>query len=109
MTETHSGILKLSKKGAGHLVDPANLKDKIYVPHNLVRQYHLPEGATVAGPVRNGQPDLQLTEVDTVCGLSPEDFQQRPQFKQLVAIDPCEPSLFQSQVRTRHNERIVKE
>jgi len=90
MTDMHSGILKLSKKGAGHLVNPADITDRVFVPNKLVRQYRLSEGATIAGPVRNGQPDPQLTGVDTICGLSPDEFQQRPKFRQLVAIDPCE-------------------
>ena len=90
MTNTHSGILKLTKKGAGHLVNPADVTDKVFVPSKLIREYQLPEGATVAGPVRNGKPEAQLTAVDTICGLSPEAFQQRTQFRQLVAIDPYE-------------------
>jgi transcription termination factor Rho len=90
MTNSTSGILKLTKKGAGHLLDPANLTDRIFVPNKLIREYHLPEGATVTGSIRKGKPNPQLTTVELVCGLSPEAFQQRKQFRQLVAIDPCE-------------------
>jgi transcription termination factor Rho len=94
MTNTSSGILKLTKKGAGMLHNPAKLTDRIFVPAKLIRDFNLPEGATVTGPVRvpgrGGNKNPQLTGVETVCGLTPEDFQKRTPFRRLVAIDPCE-------------------
>jgi transcription termination factor Rho len=94
MTNTGSGILKLTKKGAGTLHNPARLADKIFVPSKLIRQYRLPEGATVTGPVRSpgrgNKKSPQLAAVEAVCGLVPDKFQQRTPFRQLVAIDPNE-------------------
>jgi transcription termination factor Rho len=95
MTNTSSGILKLTKKGAGILHNPAKSMDRVFVPAKLIRDYRLSEGATVTGrvreaPVRGGKKDPQLTMVETVCGLPPEDFQERTPFRRLIAIDPCE-------------------
>ena len=81
-----SGILQLTKNEGGHLLNPAKLTERIAVPARLIRDYHLPEGATVSGSKEGSQ----LATVEAVCGLSPEIFQQRTPFKRLVAIDPTE-------------------
>ena len=83
-----SGILQLTKNGGGHLLNPAKLTERIAVPARLIRDYHLPQGATVTGSKEKGP---QLATVETVCGLSPEAFQQRTPFKRLIAIDPSGP------------------
>lgn len=90
MTETTTGILKLTKNGAGVLRDPARMKEKTLVPAGLIRQHRLPEGAVLTGPLADAGKEPALAGVETVCGLSPEQFQQRPPFRQLVAIDPHE-------------------
>ena len=81
-----SGILQLTKNGGGHLLNPAKLTERVAVPARLIRDYHLPEGATVTGSKEGSQ----LATVETVCGLSPEAFHQRTPFKRLVAIDPSD-------------------
>lgn len=86
MTNKGSGILQLTKNGGGHLVNPAKLTERVTVPAKLIRDYQLPEGATISG----GKEGQQLTSIETVCGLSPEIFQQRTPFKRLVAIDPTD-------------------
>jgi transcription termination factor Rho len=90
MTDIGSGILQLAKKGGGHLVNPAKLTDKVWVPVRLIRDYRLPQGATITGQVRSSQEGRHLATVEAVCGLSPEAFQQRTPFKRLTAIDPSE-------------------
>ena len=85
-----SGILKLKGKGAGFLIDPANATAKIEVPAQLIQAQRLPEGVTLSGPLQSGKNGPRLTAVETVCGLSPEAFQQRILFRQLTAIDPHE-------------------
>jgi transcription termination factor Rho len=87
---TASGILKLTKNGAGYLLNPAKSRDKVFVPAQLIRDYHLPEGAAVTGPTKTGKQDPQLTQIETVCGLGPEVFQKRTLFRQLIAINPAE-------------------
>jgi transcription termination factor Rho len=82
------GILRRAKGGAGALIDPDQPEDEIWVQAQLVRKYGLVEGAGVTGPVREGKPRPQLTGVETICGLSPEAFQERTPFNRLIAVDP---------------------
>jgi len=88
--DSRRGILKRTKGGAGQLVDPSQPRDEIDVPARLVNKYRLVEGATVAGPVQKGKRRPELASVESVCGLSPEAYQERIPFRQLVAIDPNE-------------------
>jgi transcription termination factor Rho len=84
------GILRAGKKRDGHLVDLEGLDPDVYVPARLVSQYGLVEGATVCGPVQQGKQGPVLADVDSICGLAPEAFQDRTPFDRLVAIDPDE-------------------
>jgi transcription termination factor Rho len=90
MADISSGILQLTKSGAGFLLDPVQSAEPVFVPARLIREYRLPLGATVAGPTRSGKEGPQLDGVETVGGLPPEEFQRRAPFKSLVAIDPNE-------------------
>lgn len=86
-----AGVLKLEPRG-GMLLDPARSlrptgTDPV-VPANLVRALSLVEGATVEGPARQRGAVLELTDVETVCGLAPAAFAARTRFDRLVAIDP---------------------
>ena len=84
------GILKRAKGGAGVLLDTARPEAQVLVPAQLVHKHRLVEGATVAGPVREARQGPQLESVSSVCGLSPEAYQERTPFRQLVAVDPHE-------------------
>jgi len=90
MTDIVTGILKRTKGGAGALLDLAGSSAEISVPAQLVQHHHLVEGATVSGPLRPSRQGQELAGVESVCGLSPEAFQQRTPFNRLVAIDPNE-------------------
>ena len=89
-TGSGRGILRRIKNGAGLLIDPSQQQDEIWVPPKLVNKHRLVEGATVTGPVQAGRPRPRLANVDRVCDLSPEAYQARIPFRQLVAIDPNE-------------------
>jgi len=86
MTNIARGILQLTKQGDGHLFNPARQAEGVRVPAKLIRDYRLPQGATLTGR-KEGH---QLATIETVGGLPPESFQQRTPFKRLVAIDPAE-------------------
>lgn len=92
MVDTATGILKLSKRGAGVLRNPDQAlrpsPTDVRVPAKLVREYGLVEGVTVTGPVQSGKKGPRLAEVDAICELKPEDFQVRTPFSRLTAIDP---------------------
>ncbi len=57
---------------------------------DLVRRYKLVEGATVTGTASRKKGKRRMTTVDSVCGMKPENFQKRPRFADLVAVDPNE-------------------
>ncbi len=88
MPESAAGILQRRKQGGGTLFDLERPASGVVVPARLVREHRLPQGATVAGPVRRGKRGPELAAVESVCGLSPEAFQARTPFRELVAIDP---------------------
>jgi len=84
------GILRAGKKRDGHLVDLEGLAPDVYVPARLVKQHGLVEGATVSGPGQQAKQGPALAAVESICGLSPAEFQDRIPFEQLIAIDPDE-------------------
>ena len=94
MADTASGVLKITKKEGGVLRDPAfsfrKQPGEVRVPISLIRRYHLVEGATVTGPVRQGRSGPSLSSVDSISELTHTAFHGRRAFKTLTAIDPCE-------------------
>jgi transcription termination factor Rho len=90
MPDMGTGILQRAKGGAGTLYDPERPASSVLVPASLMRQYRLPEGVTISGPVRDGKQGPELTAVETICGLAPAVFGKRTPFKELVAVNPCD-------------------
>ncbi|MCL4862037.1 MAG: transcription termination factor Rho [Caldilineaceae bacterium] len=84
----------MQSKGAGVLRDPALSfqpgPDDPTVSARLIRDHGLAEGAVVCGAVRRNRQGPQLATVESVCDLTPEQFQARTRFERLVAIDPVE-------------------
>lgn len=78
---------------------------EIMVSNALTRQYRLAEGASVTGTVERIKGRLTLTEIETLGGLTPEEFTKRPGFKDLVAVDPHE--RFDLGACGTHSMRIV--
>ncbi|MFQ5652013.1 MAG: transcription termination factor Rho [bacterium] len=94
MSETASGVLQLFQRGGGFLRDSRRSYQPgpgdAWVSSKLIREYGLVEGAVVSGPTRPGKKGSQLTAVESVCGLPPEEFRARPRFDRLQAISPTE-------------------
>lgn len=92
MSNTVSGILKFNKNQSPVLRDPKQpfrqSPRDVIVGHKLIRQYSLVEGATITGTARKNKNRLELTSVESVCGLSPDDFKKRTPYTELTAIDP---------------------
>jgi transcription termination factor Rho len=92
MTNTVSGVFEVLKQGGGFLRDPARSfqpdKTDIFVPQKLISQYRLATGALVSGPTQSTKRGVQLTEVESICGLTPEEFRGRTPFAKLLAINP---------------------
>jgi transcription termination factor Rho len=92
MAETVTGVLKCNSNGTGVLRNPAFSfrpdRSDVFVPASLTKR--LCEGAMVAGEVRVGKRGREIISVDSICGLSLADFEARPGYKNLTAIDPNE-------------------
>ncbi|HEY7113841.1 MAG TPA: transcription termination factor Rho [Thermoanaerobaculia bacterium] len=81
--ETAAGVLVSNK--ANYLPSP---RDPL-VPRELVTREGLEPGALIAGvAVEANRPVLR--RIETVEGLEPAAFRQRPSFQELVSIDPHE-------------------
>ncbi|MBN2138581.1 MAG: transcription termination factor Rho [Sedimentisphaerales bacterium] len=63
---------------------------EILVHKNLVRALPLVEGAAVTGRVQRDKGRLKLVSIDSIGGLSPKEFAERPNFTDFVAVDPQE-------------------
>ncbi len=94
MNQTTAGILKIIRNKGGVLRDPAfsfrKQPNDVTVPFRLIKEHQLVEGANISGELKQGRSGPMLISVDTVSGLSPEEFQARTPYKALTAIDPCE-------------------
>ncbi len=92
MTETTSGILEIVRHGGGFLRDVDRslqpMPTDAAVPQALIKRYGLVAGAAVSGQIANGRKGPVLAEVTSVCGLSPAEFRNRPQFADLVVVNP---------------------
>ena len=94
MSEVATGVLDCLPKGGGFLRD-AMLSfqpgpDDAWVSAKLIRTYGLVNGAVVSGTVQPGKKGPQLVAVESICGLSPEQFKNRTRFERLVAVNPSE-------------------
>jgi transcription termination factor Rho len=88
------GVVQCTPQGDAYLRDPlrafAPSPADVYVPAALVERYALVDGAEVRGVAGATKRGLQLSDVQEICGLTPEAFARRKPFEQLLAIDPCE-------------------
>ena len=94
--DTACGVLEVQDRGYGflRLVDrdfrPA--RGDVFVPPGLVARRRLKTGLTLEGPT---QPDkkgrgLQLADVTSICGHSPDEYAGLVPFDRLTVIDPEE-------------------
>ena len=94
MDDTIQGILK-STNNNQFVVRTADKffqsgKKEIIVHPNLLEQYRLTEGAYVTGRTELKKGRHRLISIETLAGLSPEEFYKRPKYADLTAIDPHE-------------------
>lgn len=96
--QTATGILQIHEKGYGFLRQLSNNflpspKDR-FVPRNLIQQFKLREGVLLSGtttPAQGGRGQVDaLGEIESINELPVDDYLQRPDFNQLISIDPTE-------------------
>jgi len=63
---------------------------EVMVAPELVRRFHIVEGAGVVGELERKKGRARLVSIESIGGMKPEDFGKRPRFRDLVAIDPEE-------------------
>jgi transcription termination factor Rho len=86
-------LLELSQKGHGFL----RLKEKswhqlptdVFVHGDVIRKFNLREGMYVKGNAQKGSRGLQLTEVTTANGKTPDELRDLPLFEELKAVNPA--------------------
>ena len=63
---------------------------EVTVPPNFNRQFGLLEGAGVTALVDNSKNKPKVVTIESLGGVSPQEFRRRPKFSDLVALDPFE-------------------
>jgi transcription termination factor Rho len=92
MTQTVTGVLEVVKGRDGFLRAPERSfqpdRGDTYVPPEMINRFGLVPGATVCGNVQAVKQGTKLSNVTTVCGLSPEAYRARTPFADLQAVNP---------------------
>jgi len=92
MSNSATGVLETLKQGGGFLRDPARSfqrdKGDTFVPQKIINRFGLVTGALVTGSTQSAKRGVQLADVETVCGLTPEAFRERTPFPKLLAVNP---------------------
>jgi transcription termination factor Rho len=98
--QTASGVLQINEKGFGFLRQADNNylpgpKD-VFVPRSLIQKYSLREGVDISGASSPSQDNRgrsqsdQMTSVEKVNGLDPEEYSRILEFSRLTSVDPTE-------------------
>ncbi|HEX5133244.1 MAG TPA: transcription termination factor Rho [Candidatus Krumholzibacteria bacterium] len=89
---TTTGVIEVLDRRGGFIRNPDRSlqadRSDAFVPQQMIGRFGLVTGAVVSGPVQTGGKGPSLAGVDTVCGLSPEEFRARTPFAKLQAINP---------------------
>ncbi|MFC1635686.1 transcription termination factor Rho [Planctomycetota bacterium] len=94
MADTINGILKRVNK-TQFAVRTAErsyrpVRSELMVQPNLTKRFQLTEGVAVTGQTERNKGKHRLVSIESLGGMNPEDFAERPIFTDLVAIDPHE-------------------
>ena len=101
-----SGVLQINEKGFGFLRHPESNylpspKD-VFVPRTLIQHFRLREGVQLSGMASasdnghgarggRGRPQSdQLTTIDLINGIDPDQYVRIPEFTKLTSVDPTE-------------------
>lgn len=95
-----SGVLQINEKGFGFLRHAVNNyrpspKD-IFVPRSVIQKFSLREGVMISGVASPSENDRgrqqadQLTGIDHINGLVPEEYSNVTEFTKLTSVDPTE-------------------
>jgi transcription termination factor Rho len=92
MSNTASGVVETLKQGGGFLRDPARSfqsdRSDVFVPQKVIQRFGLVTGALVNGSAESGKKGMRVSDVESICGMKPEDFRRRTPFSKLLPINP---------------------
>ncbi len=92
MSNTATGVIEVLDRRGGFLRNPERSfhpdRADAFVSQQMIGRFGLVTGALVSGPVKQGGKGPSLTDVETVCGLPPEEFRGRTPFAKLLAVNP---------------------
>ena len=109
MPELQTGVYQQLPNKAGFLRNPKHSfrpgPTDIFVSPPIAFEHKLVEGARVTGRVIQGDKGPVLQSVESICGVSPEEYKNRTPFKFLTAVDPCD--RFRLAVSDKFNMRVI--
>jgi len=87
-----NGMLEIAPKGFGFLRVPEKnfeqCKKDVFVPPDFIRTHGLRAGVWLKGLSQDGPRGPQLTKIESVNDLSPDEAFKLPHFEELKAINP---------------------
>jgi len=94
MTDTITGILKsVHKKQFALRTAERSYRPgptEIMVHPDLINSHNLREGVIATGQIERKKGKRKLVSIESMGGMKPEEFDKRPRFADLVAVDPHE-------------------
>lgn len=91
MSNTASGVIEVTARG-GFLRNPERSfhpdREDPFVSPQTINRFGLVTGAMVCGPIQSAKQGVNLADVESVCGLTPEAYRSRTPFAQLSAVNP---------------------
>ena len=92
MSSTASGVLEILNGRGGFLRNSERSfqpdgKDP-FVSQQLIGRFGLSSGVVVAGPVQADKQGPRLSDVESICGMTPQAFKSRTPFAELPAVNP---------------------
>ena len=87
-----SGVLEMEARGYGFLRQIANnfarIPGDVFMPPPLIQQYHLQGGEILEAAVEEENGKLRAVAIETIQGMTVEQWQSQPHFEDLSAISP---------------------
>ena len=104
------GLLEITNKGYGFMRQESNnwapSQEAVYVPADIIAEYHLRHCSKVRGMAQKYERGHQLISVLEVNGLPPEQAANCPHFDDLKAVNPTERISFETQ-SSRYTTRTL--
>ncbi len=92
MSNQATGVVEIIERRGAFLRNPErNLqadRGDPFVPPPLINRFGLCTGAVVTGSIQSDKQGPKLSDVESICGRSPEAFKSRTAFAQLEAVNP---------------------